>query len=248
MIPSTVIRARMGCFYAHAGGVGGRTNGRQGLRFSNRLSTTGGSLGSTVTGQPAYYWDGGYPGNPINPPFINPSYGIGFISTSAPGATAIGAGPGTAQTLAYGDPQKGARAPQYQDFYLNVQHPFPEHDAERLHIAVSVGRYLPGAAVAGPFTNQIPLKYLPLGSVLTQTLSSTSIAAAAALGFTVTTPFPNFTGTIGQALKPYPQYNGLSDPWLDVAGELQSLPLIATDNVLEPKDVRWVDRNDQLHL
>ena len=29
-------------------------------------------------------------------------------------------------------------------------------------------------------------------------------------------PFPNFTGTIGQALKPFPQYNGISDPWLDV--------------------------------
>ena len=52
--------------------------------------------------------------------------------------------------------------------------------------------------------------------MLTQTLSSTSMAAAAALGFTVTTPFPNFTGTVAQALKPYPQYNGLSDPWLDV--------------------------------
>jgi hypothetical protein len=70
--------------------------------------------------------------------------------------------------------------------------------------------------VAGPFTNQIPVQYLPLGSLLTQTLNSTTIAAAKTLGFAVTSPFPNFTGTVGQALKPYPQYNGLSNPWLDV--------------------------------
>ena len=34
----------------------------------------------------------------------------------------------------------------------------------------------------------------------------------------IAVPFPNFTGTIGQAgKKPFPQYNGISDPWLDVA-------------------------------
>ncbi len=59
---NTVIRASYGIFFAHAGGVGGRTNGRQGLSqvgFDNS-----GGLSSTVTGQPAYYWDNGYPGNP----------------------------------------------------------------------------------------------------------------------------------------------------------------------------------------
>jgi hypothetical protein len=211
---SSAIRGAYGMFYAHAGGVGGRTNGRQGLGqigFDNN-----GSLSSTVTGQAAYYWDSGYPGNPINPPFINPSYGIGFILATAPGAAAIGAGPGTAQTLAYGDPLKGGQPPQYQDFFLNFQHSFGSNMTLSMAYSASVGRHLPGAAVAGQFTNQIPLKYLPLGSLLTQTLSATTMASAAALGFPVATPFPNFTGTVGQALKPYPQYNGLSDPWLDV--------------------------------
>ena len=211
---ATVLRAAYGMFYAHAGGVGGRTNGRQGLSqigFNNN-----GSLGSTVTGQPAYYWDSGYPGNPINPPFFNPSYGIGFISATAPGAAPIGSGPGTAQTLVYGDPEKGGQAPQYQDFFLNIQRSFGANMTLSVAYSGSVGRYLPGAGVAGPFTNQIPVKYLPLGSLLTSTLSASTIASAAALGFTVAAPFPNFTGTIGQALKPYPQYSSLSDPWLDV--------------------------------
>jgi Carboxypeptidase regulatory-like domain/TonB dependent receptor len=210
----TVLRAAYGMFYAHAGGVGGRTNGRQGLSqigFNNN-----GSLGSTVTGQPAYYWDKGYPGNPINPPFFNPSYGIGFITATAPGAAAIGSGPGTAQGLVYGDPAKGGQAPQYQDFFLNIQRAIGSNMTLSIAYSGSVGRYLPGAGVASPFTNQIPLKYLPLGSLLTQTLSASTIASAAALGFTVAVPFPNFTGNVNQALRPYPQYAGLSNPWLDV--------------------------------
>ena len=45
----TVVRSSYGIFYAHAGGVGGRTNGRQGLSqigFDNS-----GSLTSTATGR-----------------------------------------------------------------------------------------------------------------------------------------------------------------------------------------------------
>jgi hypothetical protein len=211
---NTVVRAAYGIYYAHAGGVGGRTNGRQGLSqigFNNS-----GSASSTVTGQPAYFWDGGVPGAALTPPFFNPSYGIGNILATAPGAAAIGAGPGTAQTLTYGDPDRGGQPPQYQDFFLNVQRAFGPKMTLSVAYSGSVGRHLPGAGVAGPFTDQIPLKYLPLGSLLTQTLSSSTIASAAALGFTVAAPFPNFTGTIGQALRPYPQYTSISDPWLDV--------------------------------
>jgi hypothetical protein len=211
---NTAIRAAYGMFYAHAGGVGGRTDGRQGLGQVGFDNT--GSLSSTVTGQPAFFWNSGYPGNPLNPPFINPSYGIGNILSTAPGAAAIGAGPGTGQSLNYGDPNKGGQAPQYQNFYFNVQHAFGGNTTLSAAYSGSVGRYLPGAGVAGQFTDQIPVQYLPLGSLLTTTLTPASQASAAALGFTVPVPFPNFTGTIGQALKPYPQYTSLTDPWLDV--------------------------------
>jgi len=208
----TVIRSSYGIFYSHAGGVGGRTNGRQGLSqvgFNNN-----GSLSSAVTGQPAYNWNNGYPGNPLNPPFFNPSYGIGFI-TAAAGAS-VGSGPTTAQTVTYGDPNYGGKAPYYEDWSFEIQHSFTPNLVLSVAYSASAGHWLPGAGVAGPFTNQIPTKYLPLGSLLTSTLSASTQAQAAALGFAVPTPFPNFTGTIGQALKPFPQYNGISDPWLDV--------------------------------
>jgi hypothetical protein len=219
----TVIRAFYGMFYAHAGGVGGRTNGRQGisqLGFNNN-----GNLTSATTGQPAYMWDSGYPGNPINPPFINPSYGIGFISASAPGAAAIGAGPTTAQTMSYGDPFIGGIPPNYQDFSLNIQHSFTPNMVLSVAYSGSVGHHLAGAGVAGPLTNQIPVQYLPLQALLTTTLSPASLASAQAiltpLGIKIPwaaagVPFPNFVGQIGQALKPFPQYNGISDVWSDV--------------------------------
>jgi hypothetical protein len=208
----TVIRAGYGIFYVHAGGVGGRTNGRQGLSqvgFNNA-----GSLSSAVTGQPAYVWDNGYPGNPLNPPFFNPSYGIGFI-TAAAGAS-VGSGPTTAQTLTYGDPNFGGKAPYYENWNLNIQHSFTANLVLSVAYSASAGHWLPGAGVAGPETNQIPVQYLPLGSLLTQTLTATTLAQAQVLFPNIAIPFPNFTGTIGQAVKPFPQYNGLSDPWLDV--------------------------------
>jgi hypothetical protein len=211
---NTVVRSFYGIFYAHAGGVGGRTNGRQGLSqigFDNS-----GSLASTVTGQPAYEWDGGYPGNPTAPPFFNPSYGIGFIAKTAPGAAAIGAGPSTAQTLVYGDPEKGGIPPDYQNWSLNVQHSFTPNMTLSIAYSGSVGRHLPGAGVAGVFTDQIPLQYLSLGPLLTQTLTPATLAQAQARFPNITVPFPNFTGQIGQALRPFPQYGSLSNPWLDV--------------------------------
>ena len=116
------------------------------------------------------FWDNGYPGNPLNPPFFNPSYGIGFI-TAAAGAS-VGSGPTTAQTVTYGDPNFGGKAPYYEDWSLNVQHSFTPNLVLSVAYSASAGHWLPGAGVAGPFTNQIPAQYLPLGSLLTTTLSA----------------------------------------------------------------------------
>jgi hypothetical protein len=210
----TVVRASYSIFYAHAGGVGGRTNGRQGLSqlgFNNN-----GSLSAVATGQPAYNWNSGYPGYPLNPPFFYPSFGIGYITAAAAASLPFPAGPTTAQTITYGDPDFGGKAPYYEDWSFNIQHSFTPNWVLSLAYSASAGHWLPGAAVAGPMTNQIPVKYLPLGSTLTSTLSASTLATAQAMFPNIVTPFSTFTGTIAQALKPFPQYNGISDPWLDV--------------------------------
>src|SRR5262245_12601874 len=52
--------------------------------------------------------------------------------------------------------------------------------------------------------NQVDSKYLALGSLLTQ-----SAASPAAIAAGITLPYPGFTGTVAQALRPYPQYQTL---------------------------------------
>lgn len=53
--------------------------------------------------------------------------------------------------------------------------------------------------------NQVDPKYLSLGSLLTQSITS---SAAVAAGIPV--PYAGFTGTVAQALRPYPQYQTLT--------------------------------------
>jgi hypothetical protein len=242
---NTVIRASYGIFYAHAGGIGGRTDGRQGLGFLG--FTYSNSASATGNGGAAYNWTTGVPGQ-LAPPFINPSYGTASIcggapvgssnigcTTAAPGAAAIGS-TSTGPTLNYANPLQDGIPPSYQDITFQIQHSFTPNMTLSVAYAGSLAHHLAGAGVAGPDTNQLSLAYLPLGStgILTAALNPSNAAAEAAtlradlttdgiaipawdaVGCVTCEPFPFFTGTVGQALKPYPQYTGLSDPWNDV--------------------------------
>jgi outer membrane receptor protein involved in Fe transport len=54
--------------------------------------------------------------------------------------------------------------------------------------------------------NQAPSKYLSLGPLLQQSITSQGAQAAG-----IPLPYPGFTGTVAQALRPYPQYQGISE-------------------------------------
>jgi hypothetical protein len=118
--------------------------------------------------------------------------------------------------MTYGDPAFGGKAPYYEDWHINVQHSLTQNLMLSLSYSASAGHWLPGAAVAGPMTNQIPATYLPLQGTLSSTLNATSLATVQAMFPSFKTPFANFTGTVAQALKPFPQYGSIADPWLDV--------------------------------
>jgi len=211
----TVIRAGYSIFYSHAGGVGGRTNGRQGLSQVGFNGTNAQS--SVVTGQPAYIWDNGVPSIAYAPPYINPSYGIGYIDAAAAlAAGAPWAGPSTAIGMTYGDPQFGGKAPYYEDWSLDVQRTLTPGMVLSVAYSGTMGHWLPGASINLPVTNQIPVQYLPLQGLLSSTLTATTLAQVQAMFPSFHIPFPNFTGTVAQALRPFPQYGGISDPWLDL--------------------------------
>ncbi|HWB87325.1 MAG TPA: carboxypeptidase-like regulatory domain-containing protein [Bryobacteraceae bacterium] len=199
----TVIRSSFALNYIHAGGVGGRVNGRQGL--SQLGFNTTASFSSTVTGAQAFNWDDGYPSYQV-PPFIDPSYGTGFITSN----------PNGAQTITYGDPELGAKPPYYVNWSFGFERSLTSSMTLGLAYSGSSGHFLAGAGNAGPETNQIPLQYLALGSLLSATATPTTIAAAQAVFPNIGLPFPNFVGTIAQMLRPFPQYGGISNPWANL--------------------------------
>ena len=82
--------------------------------------------------------------------------------------------------------------------------------------AGSRGDFLGGSG-RGFYSNQLDPRFLVLGNLLTQQATPANIAAAQAIVSGVSLPYPNFSGTIAQMLRPFPQYSGVTDVYGDVA-------------------------------
>ena len=77
---------------------------------------------------------------------------------------------------------------------------------------------LPDTNLARPRNSCLPEtpRYLVLGNLLNQNATPANVAAAAAIVPGVALPFPTFTGTIAQMLRPFPQYGSIADPYGNV--------------------------------
>jgi hypothetical protein len=201
----TVLRAGYAIMYVHLGGVGGRNNSRQGLSQLGFNATN--NANSPGNNAPAYYWDNGVPPIAQAPPFIDPSYGTGFITSNPTGV----------QNPVYGSPDIGGKPAYYENWNFGIQRTLTSNMTAGVAYSASLGKFLagPGNGGSSPI-NVTPLPYLKLGTLLTATANTANIAAANAIIPGVALPFPNFVGTIGQMLRPYPQYSGISAPWFDV--------------------------------
>jgi hypothetical protein len=92
-----------------------------------------------------------------------------------------------------------SRNPRTQNWSLSIQRELTNNwTAEISYVANKASRLSSPSMIND---NQVDPRYLSLGSVLTQQVTS---AAAAAAG--IARPYPTFTGTVAQALRPYPQY------------------------------------------
>ena len=193
----TVIRASFGVNVSHgAAGVGGNgPNAGTGLLGYN----ASGAFSSPVTGLPAFYWDQGVPSF-VKPPFLNPGYGVGFTTTNPTGAS----------SLTYASPSLAAKPPYYLNWSFGIQRQVTADMTFGVSYSASVGHFLPGDGDVGPWNNSIDPRYLALGSLLGVQATAANIAAAQAIIPGVALPFANFQGTIGQMLKPFPQYSGIS--------------------------------------
>ncbi|MEP7271937.1 MAG: hypothetical protein ABI882_10575 [Acidobacteriota bacterium] len=79
----------------------------------------------------------------------------------------------------------------------------------------SNGKQLRGGG-RGIYSNQLEPRYLALGNLLNSTATPANVTAAQAIIPGVKLPFATFVGTIAQMLRPFPQYNGVSDVYGDV--------------------------------
>ena len=208
-----VLRAAYGINYSRRGAVGGRAGARNGtgtLGFSANPS-----FPSPNGFDPSYNWNNGVPAYTA-PPFFDPSLNAGFV---------VGRGSGGGVT--YGDPEIGGRPPRYQNWNAGVQFALAAKLTVSATYAGSVGDFLGGSG-RGFFANQLDPKYLALGNLLTQPANAANIAAAQAIVPGVALPYPNFSGTIAQMLRPFPQYSGVTDVYGNVASSrYHSLQLTA---------------------
>ena len=197
-----VFRGAYGINYSRRGAVGGRAGARNGtgtLGFSANAS-----FPSPDGFTPAYNWNNGVPSY-LRPPFFDPGLNAGF-TTSIP----------TSGGVTYGDPEIGGRPPRYQNWNGGFQFALTSTTTIGLSYAGSQGDFLGGSG-RGYWSNQLDPKYLALGNLLQQRASPAIIAAAQAILPDVRLPYPNFSGTIAQMLRPFPQYSGVTDVYGDVA-------------------------------
>ena len=93
--------------------------------------------------------------------------------------------------------------PRTQNWSFGVQRELTANlMAEAVYIGNHNTRQLAGQLVN---LNQVDPKYLSLGSLLTQNINSPEARAAG-----IPIPYPGFNSSVAQALRPFPQYQGLS--------------------------------------
>jgi hypothetical protein len=210
--PKMVWRGSYGVMYTHGNAVAGNSISRNGtgiLGFQASPATT------TINGVPQFILDNGFPAysGPAATAAAVPN-GVNY----ALGYSSVAPFTGSPQTVAYGDPYYGSRAPQYENYTFGFQRQLTQNMVLTTTYVGSQGHFeSPDSNNArGQYINQLSPKYLYLGSNLSTTIAKLPAGFLAANGLTLP---PNFitTQTLAQALKPFPNYNGVGDSYGNVA-------------------------------
>ncbi|MDR3412392.1 MAG: TonB-dependent receptor [Formivibrio sp.] len=223
----TVIRASYGIYYGLSnGGLGSSGVSASGLQ--NGFSAAPNPVSPGLS-QPAFYINNsgynsilsnsnyGGPGFSVTaPPIIDPLYGT-YYSTNA----ALTSTEKFSQTLGYLDPKYGGRPPEFPSWSFGFQRLLTKDITATVSYVGNEAHFLYASGARGIHANQMDPKYLALQAVAGQTSTPANVAAAAAIIPGIAYPYPTFPqtspGTIGQMLKPFPQFSGLSDLFSSVS-------------------------------
>jgi hypothetical protein len=211
VFPKTVLRASWGVMYTHGNAVAGSSvsqNGTGILGFQASPKT------SSTNGVAQYSLDQSYPA--YTPPagvVSGPNYAVGY-STVSPYT-------GSPQSVSYGDPYYGGRAPQYIDYNFGVQQQLTQNMVLGVSYVGSQGHFeSPDSSTArGEWINQLSPQYLFLGTILGTDVDNLTAAQQSTLtgaGITLPANF-NPAQTVAQALAPFPNYKSISDTYGNVA-------------------------------
>jgi hypothetical protein len=121
------------------------------------------------------------------------------------------------QGVNYADPYYGGRGPQFINYNFGIQKMINKKAVLSINYAGSQTHFLPGGAGRGYATNAYSPDYsqlLQLNLALPAGGAETAIVQNLLPGYNI--PYALFQGssaTVGQSLRPFPQFAGLTDLW-----------------------------------
>jgi hypothetical protein len=141
---------------------------------------------------PVYNWGNAWPQNWARPPFIDPSFANGQTVSALLGGA--------------------ARPPQIITWTFSVQRQLARDMSIEASYVGSKSTHLELGGNLTTYLNVLNPAYLSLGNLLNQSITS---SAAQAAGYN--SPFASFSSlpqhTVGQSLRPFPQYAGINMPY-----------------------------------
>jgi hypothetical protein len=207
--PGTSVRASFSIVHFDGGALGGAglSFGVSSLGYSSSPSFNSPDSGITS----AFNWNNGFPAYQ-KPPIFSSTLNTGYTTSLGPGGG-----------IGYDRPDTAGRSPYAENWNLTVEQELPFAMVSSLSYVGSSSHFLAVGGGSGIYSDQLDPKYLKLGNLLQQPANPVTIAQAAAIFPGVGLPFANFAGSIGQMLRPFPQYNGTGanfsgpDPWATFA-------------------------------
>ena len=195
---NTVVRGSYTIIHYNGGYLGGNAS-------SQGVSLLGYSAGPSFSSPdggitPAFDLDGGFPAY-THPPFFDSTLNTGYNTTT--GAQAGG--------VSYNLPDRGGLSPYTENWNLTVSRAVTSSMTLQASYAGSGSRHIGINGGLGKMSDQIDPKYQALGGLLTTSLNATTLAEAQAMFPEIHMPYPTFVGSVGQAIRPYPQYSGIGD-------------------------------------